>query len=55
MTIERMDNVAIVVDDLDAAVTSFTELGMKLEGKDKVKAFGRTARSDPTAFESTSR
>jgi len=33
MTIQRMDNVAIVVDDLDAAVAFFTELGMELEGK----------------------
>lgn len=33
MTVQRMDNVAIVVDDLDAAVAFFTELGMELEGK----------------------
>ncbi|MFB9235485.1 VOC family protein [Plantactinospora siamensis] len=33
MTIQRMDNVAIVVDDLDAAVAFFTELGMELEGR----------------------
>jgi catechol 2,3-dioxygenase-like lactoylglutathione lyase family enzyme len=33
MAIHRMDNVAIVVDDLDAAVAFFAELGMKLEGK----------------------
>jgi catechol 2,3-dioxygenase-like lactoylglutathione lyase family enzyme len=32
MTIQRMDNVAIVVDDLDAAVAFFAELGMELEG-----------------------
>ena len=31
MTIQRMDNVAIVVDDLDAAIAFFTELGMELE------------------------
>ncbi len=31
--IHRMDNVAIVVDDLDAAVAFFTELGMELEGQ----------------------
>ena len=31
MTIQRMDNVAIVVDDLDAAVAFFTELGLELE------------------------
>ena len=30
MTMQRMDNVAIVVDDLDAAVAFFTELGMEL-------------------------
>lgn len=33
MTIHRMDNVAIVVDDLDAAIAFFTELGMELEGR----------------------
>jgi catechol 2,3-dioxygenase-like lactoylglutathione lyase family enzyme len=33
MTVQRMDNVAIVVEDLDAAVTFFAELGMELEGK----------------------
>ncbi|WP_069462793.1 VOC family protein [Actinacidiphila rubida] len=33
MSIQRMDNVGIVVDDLDAAVAFFTELGMELEGR----------------------
>ena len=33
MAIQRMDNVAIVVDDLDAAVAFFAELGMGLEGR----------------------
>ncbi|GAA1626011.1 VOC family protein [Catellatospora bangladeshensis] len=33
MTIKRMDNVAIVVDDLDVAVAFFTALGMELEGR----------------------
>src|SRR4029077_18480238 len=37
VTIQRMDNVAIVVDDLDAAVSFFTELGMELEGKGQVE------------------
>jgi catechol 2,3-dioxygenase-like lactoylglutathione lyase family enzyme len=32
-----MDNVGIVVDDLDAAVSFFTELGMELEGKAQVE------------------
>ena len=33
MTVKRMDNVGIVVDDLDAAVEFFTELGLTLEGR----------------------
>lgn len=37
MTIQRMDNVAIVVDDLDAAVAFFTELGMELDSKGQVE------------------
>jgi catechol 2,3-dioxygenase-like lactoylglutathione lyase family enzyme len=37
MAIQRMDNVGIVVDDLDAAVAFFTELGMELEGRAQVE------------------
>ena len=37
MTIQRMDNVAIVVEDLDAAVAFFSELGMELEGKGQIE------------------
>ncbi|WP_328315614.1 VOC family protein [Streptomyces sp. NBC_00388] len=37
MAIQRMDNVGIVVDDLDAAVAFFTELGMELEGTGQVE------------------
>jgi len=33
MAVLRMDNVAIVVDDLGAAVAFFTELGLGLEGE----------------------
>ena len=55
MTIQRMDNVAIVVDDLDAAVAFFTELGMELKARGRSKAFGRTAPSDSTASGATSR
>ena len=33
MTVKRMDNVGIVVEDLDAAVAFFTELGLSLEGR----------------------
>ena len=37
MTIQRMDNVGIVFDDLDAAVAFFTELGLEVEGKAQVE------------------
>jgi len=37
MTIQRMDNVAIVVQDLDGAVAFFTELGMELEGRAQIE------------------
>ena len=37
MAIQRMDNVAIVVGDLDAAVAFFTELGMELDGKAQIE------------------
>jgi catechol 2,3-dioxygenase-like lactoylglutathione lyase family enzyme len=33
MTVMRMDNVGIVVEDIDAAVEFFTELGLILEGR----------------------
>lgn len=33
MTVKRMDNVGIVVEDLDAAIAFFTELGLSLEGR----------------------
>jgi len=37
MTIRRMDNVGIVVDDLDAAIAFFTELGMEREGEAQIE------------------
>ena len=37
MTIRRMDNVLIVVDDLEAVTAFFVELGMELEGKATVE------------------
>ena len=37
MTIKRMDNVGIVVEDMDTATSFFTELGMKLEGRATVE------------------
>ena len=33
MAVKRMDNVGIVVDDLDAAIVFFRELGLDLEGR----------------------
>jgi catechol 2,3-dioxygenase-like lactoylglutathione lyase family enzyme len=37
MTIRRMDNVGIVVDDLAAAIAFFVELGLEREGKAQVE------------------
>ena len=37
MTIKRMDNVLIVVDDLDAVKAFFIELGLTLEGETTVE------------------
>jgi catechol 2,3-dioxygenase-like lactoylglutathione lyase family enzyme len=36
MTVKRMDNVLIVVDDLEATKAFFIELGLKLEGETTV-------------------
>ncbi|HJS48178.1 MAG TPA: VOC family protein [Gemmatimonadales bacterium] len=33
MTVKRLDNVGIVLEDLDAAIAFFTELGLELEGR----------------------
>ena len=33
MTVERMDNVGIVVEDIDDAISFFIELGLELEGR----------------------
>ena len=37
MTVKRMDNVGIVIEDIDAAIEFFTELGLKLEGRGMVE------------------
>ena len=37
MTLQRMDNVGIVVESLDTAISFFTELGLKLEGRATVE------------------
>ena len=33
MTVKRLDNVGIVVEDIDAAIAFFAELGLELEGR----------------------
>src|SRR5205809_7298271 len=37
MTVQRMDNVGIVVDDLPATIAFFRELGLELEGQATVE------------------
>ncbi len=37
MTLLRMDNVLLVVDDLEAAIAFFAELGLELEGETTVE------------------
>ena len=37
MTLQRMDNVGIVVESLDAAISFFVELGLELEGRTMIE------------------
>ena len=37
MTIKRMDNVGVVVESIDKAISFFTELGLNLEGRAMVE------------------
>lgn len=37
MAVNRLDNVAIVVEDLDAAIAFFAELGLTLEGRAEIE------------------
>ena len=37
MTVKRMDNVGIVVESLDSAISFFSELGLKLEGRTMIE------------------
>ena len=43
MTIQRMEHVGIVVDDLAAATAFFVELGLKLQGEWSVEGGWVTA------------
>src|SRR6195256_3827067 len=40
MALKRMDNVGIVVESLDAAISFFAELGLELEGRAMVEGEG---------------
>lgn len=37
MTFPRLDNILVVVDDLDAAIAFFAELGMELDGRAQIE------------------
>src|SRR3954449_10343933 len=37
MSVKRMDNVGIVLEDLDAGIAFFTELGLELQGRAPVE------------------
>ena len=37
MTVKRMDNVGIVVESLDTAISFFAELGLELEGRSTIE------------------
>mgnify|MGYP002623728409 CR=1 FL=1 len=52
MTLIRMDNVGIVVESLDSAISFFTELGLKLEGRATVEGewAGRVTGLGSTRF-----
>lgn len=43
MTVKRMDNIGIVVEDIEAAIEFFTELGLELEGRAPIEG-DRAAR-----------
>jgi hypothetical protein len=53
--IVRMDNVAIVVDDLAAAIDFFVNLGMELEVEARSRGYGWTASWGSTVSAATSR
>ncbi|MEU6717934.1 hypothetical protein ABZ897_41250 [Nonomuraea sp. NPDC046802] len=37
MTLQRIDNISIVIDNLEAAIALFAELGMEPEGKAQIE------------------
>ena len=55
MTVKRMDNVGIVVEDIDAAIEFFTELGLDLEGRALIEGdWRRTPFSRSISFRNVS-
>src|SRR5207253_8724706 len=54
MAVKRMDNVGIVVDDLDATIAFFRELGLELEGQTTIEGdwAERVTRLHPMRVES---
>jgi catechol 2,3-dioxygenase-like lactoylglutathione lyase family enzyme len=52
--IQRMDNVLIVVEDLEAAKAFFAELGMELKGRRPSRGLGWTKPSGSTTSVPTS-
>ena len=54
MALKRMDNVGIVVESLNDAISFFTELGLKLEGRATVEGewAGRVTGLGPSASKS---
>ena len=50
MTIQRMEHVGIVVDDLAAATEFFVELGLELQGEWSSKVGGWTASWGSRAY-----
>ena len=54
MTLKRMDNVGIVVESLDAAISFFAELGLRLEGRATIEGewAGRVTGLGPSASRS---
>ena len=55
MTVKRMDNVGIVVEDIDAAIKFFTELGLTLEGRMPIEGANGPAASPECAASASDR
>jgi hypothetical protein len=50
MALQRMDNILIVVDDLEATKALFVEIGMELEGEIPTEGVGWTWSSGLRTF-----